>query len=512
MAWKQLLSQEYILPNSVKIFDTTLRDGEQTPGVALTTEAKVRVAEALDELGVDIIEAGFPVVSEGELKSVKTIAGLGLNAKICALARTSVRDIDAALKADVDWIHLFIATSDIHLKHKLHMTREQAVGFAVSMVEYAKSHGVTVHFSAEDATRTEPGFLVQVFKAVEDAGADSIDIPDTTGSAIPAAMHYLVGTVRKALKIPIAVHCHDDMGLAVANSLAGVEAGAEIIHVTVNGLGERAGNTSLEEVVVALHKLYGISTGIKLEKLYRVSRLVEKLTGIIVPKNKAVVGDNAFAHESGIHVHGILGSPETYEPITPELVGRKRRIVLGKHSGIHSVKALAEQFGLNLDDKSLKLVLTEIKAIGDTGGKVTESLFLEIVRKVAGEAFKARRLNLLEVKLAGNHENQTAILLVKRDGIIELHGGSGSSSVNAVLDAGINLVKELGDYRILDYKIWPAYSAVGGCSEAEVILAGDGEETMGRGVHSEPAAALAHAIVNASEQLLAFKKVEEVKS
>lgn len=512
MVWRNLLSGEYALPDRVQIFDTTLRDGEQTPGVALTMEAKLQIARALDELGVDVIEAGFPVVSEGEMKAVKAVAKEGLNAKICALARTSVRDIDAAAEADVDWVHIFIATSDIHLKHKLQMTREQALGFAVSMVEYAKSHGLVVHFSAEDATRTEPEFLVEVFKAVEEAGADSVDIPDTTGSAIPAAMRYLVGMVKRAIKIPIAVHCHNDMGLAVANSLAGVEAGAEIIHATINGLGERAGNTSLEEVAVALHKLYGVSTNIKLQKLYIVSRLVEKLTGIIVPKNKAIVGDNAFAHESGIHVHGILGSPETYEPITPETVGRKRRIVLGKHSGTHSVAALARQFGLKLDEKALKTVLAEIKAVGDSGGKVTEALFLDIVRKVAGEAFKARRLSLLEVDLAGDRSDQMAVLLVRRDGGVEAYGGAGPNSIAAVLSACSALLERFGGFKVVDYKLWPSYDAPGCCSEAEAVLMAGRVEVVGRGVHPEPAVALAHAVVNAAEQVLMLKGVEEVSA
>jgi len=512
VAWKSFLSEEYVLPNRVQIFDTTLRDGEQTPGVALTMESKLEIARALDELGVDVIEAGFPVVSEGEMRAVKAIARAGLNAKVCALARTSVRDIDAAVEADVDWVHVFIATSDIHLKHKLNMTREQAVGFAVSMVEYAKSHGVVVHFSAEDATRTEPKFLVKVFKAVEEAGVDSIDIPDTTGSAVPAVMRHLVGLVRKAVKVPIAVHCHDDMGLAVANSLAGVEAGAEIIHATINGLGERAGNTSLEEVVVALHKLYGLTTNVRLEKIYETSRLVERLTGILVPKNKAIVGDNAFAHESGIHVHGILGSPETYEPITPETVGRKRRIVLGKHSGAHSVKALAKQFGLSLSEKHLKTVLAEIKAVGDLGGRVTEAHFLEILTRVAGDAFRARRLRLLEVNLAGNRGDHMAVLLVSRNGSIETYGGAGPSSMAAVLNACSAFLQSAGGYKIADYKVWPSYSWPIGCSEAEVVLvAGDGE-VVGRGVHPEPATALAHAVVNAAEHALMLGKVREVEA
>ncbi len=505
--WRSLFSGDS-LPERVWMFDTTLRDGEQTPGVALTVEQKIEIAHALDELGIDIIEAGFPVVSEGEKQAVRMIAKEGLNAKVCALARTSMNDIDAAIESEVDWVHIFIATSDIHLKHKLRMTREQALSFAVSMTEYAKSHGLTVHFSAEDATRTEPDFLVKVFKSVEDAGADSLDIPDTTGSAMPALMRYLVSRVKESVRIPISVHCHDDLGLAVANSLAGVEAGAEIIHATINGIGERAGNTSLEEVAVALHKLYGIKINIRLEKIYEVSRLVEKLTGVIVPKNKAIVGDNAFAHESGIHVHGILGSPETYETIMPELVGRKRRIVLGKHSGIHAVKILAKQFGLNLNEHQLKNLLAEIKSIGDSGGKVTEALFLDIVRKVAGEAFKSRRIQLLEMSVAGGEDGQSVIILVNRDGRIESYGGVGSNTITAVVKACKVIMNNLG-FEIADYKVWPTYSPTG-YSEAEATVRSNGLEETGRGVHPEPAIALAQAILNAAEQALLTRK--EVKA
>ncbi len=504
--WRNLFSGDS-LPERVWMFDTTLRDGEQTPGVALTVDQKIEIAHALDDLGIDIIEAGFPVVSEGEKQAVRRIAKEGLRAKVCALARTSMKDIDAAIEAEVDWVHIFIATSDIHLKHKLKMTREQALGFAVSMTEYAKSHGLTVHFSAEDATRTEPDFLVKVFKSVEEAGADSLDIPDTTGSAMPALMKYLVGKVKESVRIPVSVHCHDDLGLAVANSLAGVEAGAEIVHATINGIGERAGNTSLEEVAVALHKLYGIKTNIKLEKIYEVSRLVEKLTGIIVPKNKAIVGENAFAHESGIHVHGILGSPETYETIMPELVGRKRRIVLGKHSGIHAVKILAKQFGLNLDEHQLKNLLAEIKAIGDSGGKVTEALFLDIARRVAGEAFRSRRIQLLEMSVAGGEEGQSVVILVNKDGRIESYGGVGPNTITAVVKTCDAIVKKMG-FEIIDYKVWPTYSPTG-YSEAEATIRSNGVEETGRGVHPEPAIALAQAILNAAEQALLTRKEVE---
>jgi isopropylmalate/homocitrate/citramalate synthase len=305
MIWRSFLSREYILPQRVHIFDTTLRDGEQTAGVSLRIEDKLAIAEALSDLGVDVIEAGFPAVSAGELSAIKMIKDMGLRSKICVLSRCEERDIDLAAETSADWIHIFIATSELHMQYKLRLSPDQVLDRAVKMTEYAKSYGMTVHFSAEDATRSEPEFLMRVYRSVKESGADSIDIPDTVGIAIPPVMRELTKMAREATGLPVAVHCHDDLGLATANTLAGVEGGAEIVHVTVNGIGERAGNASLEEVAAALRFLYGVETRIELSKISKVSRLVELKTGITIPKNKAIVGRNAFSHESGIHVHGV---------------------------------------------------------------------------------------------------------------------------------------------------------------------------------------------------------------
>jgi 2-isopropylmalate synthase len=253
---------------NIKIFDTTLRDGEQTPGVSVTPKQKVEIASKLDELGVDIIEAGFPIVSHGEMEAIANIAKQGLNAEICGLARTIQTDIDAAIKCNLAYVHTFIATSDIHMQYKLKMTREQVLEKAVSAVEYAKKHGMKVEFSAEDATRSDKEFLKKIFKAVEMAGADRIDIPDTVGYATPQYITELVAEVKSAANLAISMHCHDDFGLAVANSIAGINAGANCAHVTINGLGERAGNASLEELVMALQCLFNKRHNIKTELLY----------------------------------------------------------------------------------------------------------------------------------------------------------------------------------------------------------------------------------------------------
>ena len=332
----------------VRIFDTTLRDGEQTPGVSVTPEQKVQIAIKLDELGVDVIEAGFPIVSPGEMKAIKTIAKLGLKSEICALARAVQGDIDAAINCDVRYVHTFIATSDIHMQHKLKMSREQVLEKAVWSIDYAKKHDIQVEFSAEDATRSDREFLKLVFKAVTDAGADRLDIPDTVGFATPQYIAQLVSDVKTETnnKIPISMHCHDDFGLAVANTISGIDAGASCAHVTINGLGERAGNASLEELVMALHCLYKKKHNIKTELLYETSKYISNIMGIVVQPNKAIIGENAFGHESGIHTHGIISNPLTYEPISPEIVGRKRWLQAGKHAGAHGIKAMLEDFGI----------------------------------------------------------------------------------------------------------------------------------------------------------------------
>lgn len=316
------------LPEAVRILDTTLRDGEQTPGVAITVDEKIRISKKLDKLGVDIMEVGFPASSPGEMRAAREIIKLGLNSQICGLARPLPKDLDAAIDCDVDYIHTFIGTSPLHREYKLKMSQEEILTKSVDAVEYIKEHGITAEFSAEDATRTEFDYLKEIYTAVEDAGADFINVPDTVGVMIPASMRYIISELKKILTVPISVHCHDDFGLAVANSLSAVEAGASQIHATINGLGERAGNASLEEVVMALTSQYRIKTNIKTPLLVDTSEFVSRITGIKMPPNKAIIGENAFAHEAGIHVHGVLQKAETYEPITPEMVGHKRKIVL----------------------------------------------------------------------------------------------------------------------------------------------------------------------------------------
>ncbi|AAL63867.1 2-isopropylmalate synthase (leuA) with possible unusual start codon [Pyrobaculum aerophilum str. IM2] len=352
------------------------------PGVALSISEKLEIAMALDDAGVDMIEAGFAAVSDDEKEAIKLISKEVSRAKVVSLARMTKSDVDAAAEADVDMIHLFIATSDIHLKYKLGITREEALRRIEEVVSYAKSYGVEILFSAEDATRSDLEFLAKAYKTAIEAGADEINVPDTVGVMTPSRMAYLIKYLRERLPpIPMHVHCHDDFGMAVANTVTAIENGADVAQVVVNNFGERAGNAALEEVVAAVHYLLGLRTNIKLEKLYSLSQLVSKLFGVPVPPNKAVVGENAFSHEAGIHVHGVLNNPFTYEPMRPEDVGNRRRIVLGKHSGRHSVIWALKNLGVEPSEDLVNYVLDAVKKLAVKKVKVDEAVLREIVNR-----------------------------------------------------------------------------------------------------------------------------------
>jgi 2-isopropylmalate synthase len=438
----------------VRIFDTTLRDGEQTPGVSITPEQKVQIAIKLDKLGIDTIEAGFPIVSNGEMQAIKRINKEGLNAEICGLARTINSDIDSALKCDLKYIHTFIATSDIHLKYKLKMTRDQVLEKAVSAVEYAKKHGMHVEFSAEDATRSDRFFLYNVFKAVANAGADRVDLPDTVGYATPQYITELVKEVKKSISIPLSMHCHDDFGLAVANSIAGINAGASCAHVTINGLGERAGNASLEEFVMSLQCLYGKEHNIKTDLLYETSKFVSNTMGIIVQPNKAIIGENAFGHESGIHTHGILNNPLTYEPISPELVGRKRWLQAGKHAGAHGIRAMLEEFGISATDEQLKDIVDRQKNLADKGKSITTADLLSIAgdvihNKKFEEKFKLHDFHIV----TGINIIPTAVVRLSTDGKDFITSETGVGPVDAALRAIQKITGEVANIKIREYRL-----------------------------------------------------------
>ncbi|MGY5852740.1 MAG: 2-isopropylmalate synthase, partial [Candidatus Thorarchaeota archaeon] len=356
------------LPSRVYMWDETLRDGEQTPGVALTLDEKIEIAKMLDDVGTAIVAVGFPAVSDHEKKIVSTIAKEGLSkAIVAAPARAVKTDLDACIQADVQEVPIFIATSDFRLKYQLRMTREEMLERLQQCVEYGKEHGLIIDYIAEDSTRSNMDFLCEAYKTAIDAGADKICVADTVGFVRPLVMTHIMREIKDRLwvkskyKVPIAVHCHNDFGLAVANTVAAVAEGATYPHVCVNGYGERAGNAAFEEVVMSLEELYGVDTGIETEKLYQLSRLVERHFVIPLPLHKAISGGNAFRHSSGIHSHGQLTHSMTYEPINPITVGRRREFHLGKFVGRHFVEYLLKMGGLQASPEQVREITDRVK-------------------------------------------------------------------------------------------------------------------------------------------------------
>ena len=374
--------EEFKFPKNITIYDTTLRDGEQTPGVCFSQEDKLEIARKLDQLRIHQIEAGFPIVSSREAATVKAIANEGLDAEIICLARTKKGDIDRALDCDVDGIITFMGTSDIHLEHKMHIKRQEALNICMKSIEYAKDHGLFVAFSAEDATRTDLDFLKRVYSKAESYGADRVHIVDTVGAITPQGITFLIKELRKVTDVEIAMHCHNDFGLAVINSIYGLLAGGSAVSTTVNGIGERAGNASLEELIMSLKLLYGKDLGFKTKYIQELSELVSKKTGLEIPYNKPIVGRNVFRHESGIHVDAVIEEPLTYEPYLPELVGQKRQLVLGKHSGCRAVKAKLDECGFKVTNDQLCQIVKKVKESREEGKYIDDDVFKDIVRSI----------------------------------------------------------------------------------------------------------------------------------
>jgi D-citramalate synthase len=405
----------------------------------LTPENKLRIAKRLDELGVDVIEAGFAAVSEGEMEAVKLIADAGLKAEICSASRGVRGDIDAVAKAGADSIHLIIPVSDLHIEAKLRKTREQVLEITRNMVKYAKDAGLIVELSAEDATRADFDYLKKVFSTGIEAGADRIVACDTVGVLTPERSYKFYGDLREALKVPVvSAHCHNDFGMAVANTVAALRAGANQFHATINGLGERAGNASLEEIVVSLRSLYQRKLGVKTEMLYGISRLVSRLTGVAVQPNKAVVGENAFTHESGIHTQGMLAHSSMYEAFGPELVGGTRRLAAGKHAGSAGLKATLADMGLAPSEEQLKDIQLRVKTVGDKGKTVTDADLLAIAENVLGLS-KVKPIQLREITVvSGNTVTPTASVRLTLNG----KEVSGAAVGVGPVDAAINAVKK----------------------------------------------------------------------
>ncbi len=384
----------------ITVFDTTLRDGEQSPGCSMNVQEKVRLARQLDRLGVDVIEAGFPIASDGDFAAVQAVAAAVPRPVIAALARASRNDIERAARALQSAIrpriHVFLATSDIHLQHKLRISRERCLEQASDSVRRARTFCDDVEFSPEDATRTEREFLFQVLEAVVEAGATTLNIPDTVGYTVPAEFGELIRNIRERVRgaenVTISAHCHNDLGLAVANSLSAIINGARQVECTINGIGERAGNASLEEIVMALRvraDRYAYQTAVATEQLYPTSQLLEEITGIPVQPNKAIIGRNAFAHEAGIHQDGMLKNPLTYEIMTPQSVGvPDSKLVLGKHSGRHALSLRCEQLGYHFERRELDEIYRKFVVLADQIKHVHDHHLLELVRETYGESHR----------------------------------------------------------------------------------------------------------------------------
>jgi 2-isopropylmalate synthase len=401
-------------PTRITVFDTTLRDGEQSPGCSMNVQEKLRLAHQLDRLGVDVIEAGFPIASEGDFAAVQAIAATVRRPIIAGLARACSPDIERAWQALKGAaharIHVFLATSDIHLKYKLKISRQQCLEQARESVRLAKSFCPDVEFSPEDATRTDPEFLCQVLAAVVEAGATTLNIPDTVGYSMPAEFGELICTIRQRVPgieaVTISAHCHNDLGLAVANSLAAVAAGARQVECAINGIGERAGNASLEEIVMAMRvrpDRYPYETGVVTEQLFPASQLLSETTGVPVQPNKAIIGRNAFAHEAGIHQDGMLKNPLTYEIMTPQSVGvPDSRLVLGKHSGRHALGLRCEQLGFQFDRRELDEIYRRFVVLADKIKHVQEHHLLDLIRQARGAAGQVGDIEAPAVAKAGH--------------------------------------------------------------------------------------------------------------
>lgn len=494
----------------VIVFDTTLRDGEQSPGATLTSDEKLEVADALVALNVDVIEAGFPAASPGDFEAVRAIASRVRGATVAGLARTNAGDIERAAQAvksaESPRIHTFIATSDIHLTHKLRMTPDQVVERVASSVALAKSFVDDVEFSCEDATRSHPDFLVKVFQTAIDAGATTLNVPDTVGYTTPGEMVRLIEYLRARLdridECIISVHCHDDLGMATANTLAAVGAGARQVEVTMNGIGERAGNTSLEEVVMALatrsDQFGGVGTRIERSRLVPTSRLVSSLTGVAVQVNKAIVGANAFAHEAGIHQDGMLKERTTYEIMDPTDVGWDgTKLVLGKHSGRAGFRNALRELGLKLPDDQVDHVYQRFLELADRKKSVTGADIVALVSDeltVEGSALHLVRWNAS----IGSGGSATASIVIERDGIESAGDAEGNGPVNALfaaIDAAVGVDNELTYYHV--EAVTPGEDAQG---QVHIRIKVDSKIFTGHGLATDIVEASARAYLAALSQ------------
>jgi len=494
------------------IFDTTLRDGEQSPGASLTSNEKIKIAEQLEKLGVDVIEAGFPIASEDDAKAVKKIAEKIKKCTVCALARCKDEDINIALKslekANKPRLHLFLATSDIHRKYKLKKAKSEIIRIAREKVRYAKKFIDDIEFSPEDASRTEIDFLIDISKAVIEEGAKTVNIPDTVGYAIPFEFGELIKTLKENLPddIIISIHCHNDLGLAVANSLAAIINGARQVECTINGIGERAGNASLEEIVMNLkikEKFFKVKTGIKTKQIYKTSRLVSSLTGIPVQPNKAIVGENAFKHEAGIHQDGVLKFRKTYEIINPEMIGVPgTQLVLGKHSGRHALKARLKELGFDIEGEELEKIFERFKKLADKKKEITDIDLIVITEEELMPLKPFYKLVYFHI-ISGSSTIPSATVRIEKGNKIFEDASRGDGPVDALYKA-IDRITGLKPV-LKEYKINAITGGKDAQGEVAVTLEIGGIRTSGKGVSTDVIEASGKAYINAINYYLTKK-------
>lgn len=495
----------------IKIFDTTLRDGEQSPGCSMNLKEKIQMAKQLERMKVDIIEAGFAISSPGDFKSVRAVAETVKESIVASLARTTKEDIDRAWEAVSvaarPRIHTFIATSPIHMEYKLRLMPDQVEEQAVAMVKHAKGYCADIEFSAEDATRSDPAFLARIFNGVIKAGATTINIPDTVGYTVPDEFYEFLIKVRELCpaldNVDISVHCHNDLGLGVANSLAAIKAGATQVETTINGIGERAGNAAMEELVMALRTrkdIFQAETNIVTAEIMRASKLLTTITGVKVQPNKAIVGENAFAHEAGIHQHGVLKNKETYEIMTPESIGlTKNSMVLGKHSGKHALRSKAKELGFDLTEEALERAFERFKIIADKKKQIYDGDIEALLSKEALQVPKTYQIKSFVIN-SGNSITSTAVIeAIKDDKVIEkVSRGDGP------IDAAFRTIGKIvgKQMRLEDYQLHSVTEGMDALGDALVKISSNGKSYAGRGLSTDVIEASIHAYINAVNKMI----------
>lgn len=504
--------------NNILIFDTTLRDGEQAPGAAMSIEQKIEIGKMLAKMKVDVIEAGFPVSSEAQFEACKGVAKEVKGPTICGLARAVKGDIDAAYDAlqyaKKTRIHTFIATSDIHIKHKLKKTRAEVLKAAVHAVKYASSKVADVEFSAEDASRSNIDFLVDIFEAVIDAGAKTINVPDTVGYTVPSEFAAMIGEIHRRVrnidKAVISVHCHDDLGLSTANSIAAIREGARQVECTINGVGERAGNASLEEIVMGLRvrkDYFGCDTNIKSEEIYRTSKTVSTFTGFSVQPNKAIVGKNAFAHESGIHQDGVLKARETYEIMTPQSIGRDASmLVMGRHAGRHGFSQKIKELGYSLAKEKVEEVYQRFIVVADKKKEVYDEDIIAIVNDELNLESNDYEFDYMHV-IAGNNVIPSATIRLLKGGTAFEEAASGDGPVDAACRA-IDKITGV-DVKLEDYEIQAVTRGKDALGEVSVVVADGDKRFAGRGASTDVIEASTKAYLNAVNKVVQKNAAEK---